>query len=328
MPKGFVAELFAGFANEPGIGRADKRALTTIRSPFRECPRGADAVSGNQGSGDQAALSMTKTWPPSMNGCQQPMAVLAAEMRNVDHRQRVRGFDSDARATGSQSRKCLRVAAQASGHFSPRKVQIETVAAAQLRLQIFQNGLSDWAAGAEPALATCGEIGIGRGNGDADQPAAPAAAAWPAPASLAAPALPPALCIVIRSSRLRGTSALSGLPAENRPGPERRQPARRWRQFRRRVRLPARRAGLRPRPGLGRGNLVGFLAVEFGDSLDEGLVPGLLIGIVGRCQGLGACLPAGRPRRRGSCVLDLGTWLKTYLRSQTSTLGGRLVSSK
>jgi hypothetical protein len=28
MPKGFVEELFAGFANEPGIGRADRDALT------------------------------------------------------------------------------------------------------------------------------------------------------------------------------------------------------------------------------------------------------------------------------------------------------------
>ena len=28
MPEGFVAELFAAFANEPGIGRPDKDALT------------------------------------------------------------------------------------------------------------------------------------------------------------------------------------------------------------------------------------------------------------------------------------------------------------
>lgn len=69
------------------------------------------------------------------------MAVLTAEVRNIDYRQRIGGLDADACAR-SQISHVLAGLEHRKRAFQTAKVQRALVATTQLLLQIFQNGLS------------------------------------------------------------------------------------------------------------------------------------------------------------------------------------------
>ena len=94
---------------------------------------------------------------------EQLVPVLATVMRNVDHRQRIGGFDADERA-GGQVTHVPAGLENGKRAFEAAEVQRAFAADVQLLLQIFQNGLL--ACGADPALAIWGSTaGFGVGTG-------------------------------------------------------------------------------------------------------------------------------------------------------------------